>query len=292
MRDNGFARDSSIRHWLKVQRWKLRRRRAALLWGADELARTPSVLGTAMPKSGSHLINQILQGLTRIGPFVNSGFPPVNRTENNRSLTEEGILANILEMLPGDFRYGYVHARDPYIEAVARPGRAIIFVYRDPRDMIVSHVFYATEMNSSHGMHQYYTQTLRTMEKRINAAIEGVFVEGLKLSGVAARYDAYLGWLEQPEVLCLRFEDLIEKRDDTLMKVLAYLESRGMALRLDRMEAMQRIKTAIIPSKSGTFRKGKPGNWQDFFTESNRRTLKQHGGDLLIRLGYERDLDW
>jgi hypothetical protein len=245
-----------------------------------------------MPKSGSHLISQVLQGLSRIGPFVNSGFPPLNRTEANEALGEAGILANILDMLPGDTRYGYVHSCNPFLDVVAQPGRAVIFLYRDPRDMIISHVFYATQMNSGHGMHRYYNDVLRSMEERINAAIQGVDVEGLRLSSVAARYDAYLGWLEQPEVCSLKFEEMIQNQDEALTRILGYLESRGLTLKMDRKEAIDLIKNALQPTKSGTFRRGKPGNWEEYFTEGNRKTLKDHAGDLLIRLGYETDSWW
>jgi hypothetical protein len=75
--------DHSLKHQLKVIRWKIRRRQVAWKWGSKIVSGTPAVLGNAMPKSGSHLIIQVLQGLTRVGPFVNPGFPPVNRTEDN-----------------------------------------------------------------------------------------------------------------------------------------------------------------------------------------------------------------
>ena len=41
-------------------------------------------------------------------------------------------------------------------------------------------------------------------------------------------------------------------------------------------------------SKSGTFRKGQPGNWQEHFTQANKAHFKATAGDLLIRLGYEQ----
>ena len=90
------------------------------------------------------------------------------------------MLANIQRMRPGDIAYGYVKAREPFISALTAPGRATIFVYRDPRDMIVSHVFYATQMHKGHWMHRYYTETLHTMEERINAAIQGVEEPGTR----------------------------------------------------------------------------------------------------------------
>ena len=67
-------------------RYQGRRWAVALRYGPGSLDRLPAVLGNAMPKSGSHLIIQVLQGLTRIGPFVNPGYPPVNRGEDNRKL--------------------------------------------------------------------------------------------------------------------------------------------------------------------------------------------------------------
>jgi sulfotransferase 6B1 len=282
----------SAKHGLKIARWRLRRLSAALRWGNQRLAQAPAVLGNAMPKSGSHLIIQVLQGLTRIGPFVNPGFPPVNRAEDNRKLPEAAILANIQRMQPGDIGYGYLSASEPFLSDLTQTGRATIFVFRDPRDMIVSHIFYATDMHTGHWMHRYYTQELHTMEERINAAIQGVDVPGSELTPIRRRYDGYLGWLEQPGVLCLRFEDLILNRQTALGKLLDYIESRGFRPDLPRPQALAALEAAIAPRKSGTFRKGQPGNWREHFTPANIAAFKDTTGDLLVRLGYESGTDW
>jgi Sulfotransferase domain len=281
-----------LKHWLKLIRWRGRRLAAALRWGPANLIAAPAVLGNAMPKSGSHLIIQVLQGLTRIGPFVNPGFPPLNRSEANVKLPVEAVLGNLKRMRPGDIAYGYIAAREPYLSALAQPGRATVFVFRDPRDVIVSHVFYATEMHPGHGMHRYYTEVLTNMEERIDAAIQGVQEPGSELSSIRAKYQAYLGWLEQPDVLCLRFEDLILEQEEALGRILDYLQGRGFTTRMQRADAIERLKEAIAPRKSGTFRKGQPGNWQEHFTQANKARFKAIAGDLLIQLGYERDNDW
>lgn len=290
--DNRPAKDNSIKHWLKLGRWQVRRAFTALHWGSGEMSRTPAVLGNAMPKSGSHLIIQVLQGLTKIGPFVNSGFPPVNRTEDNRHLSKEGVIENIYQMKSGDIGYGYLQASQVFIEAVTRPGMATVFVYRDPRDMIVSHVFYATEIYPQHGMHTYYTEQLTNMEERINAAIVGVSEQGSEIKGVKARYDAYQGWLEQHDVLSMRFEDLILDQEAAINQLLDYLEGKGFSPTIKRQEAIGLIASAVVPGKSGTFRRGKPGNWREYFTQVNIDQFKQSAGELLVRMGYESDLDW
>jgi hypothetical protein len=158
--------------------------------------------------------------------------------------------------------------------------------------MLVSHVFYATQMHTGHGMHRYYTETLQTMEQRLNAAIQGVDEPGAELSPIRSKYDGYLGWLEQPGVLCLRFEDLILGRAGALGRILDYLVQRGFVPRLPRQQEIAILEQAIAPKKSGTFRKGQPGNWREHFTAANKAVFKEQAGDLLIRLGYEKDHDW
>lgn len=280
------------KHRLKVLRWKVRRAGSALRWGRHVMTATPKVFGNSMPKSGSHLLTQILQGLVQVGPFVNPGLPPVNRKEDNQALPEGDILTNLRSMRPGDIRYGYLHSREPYLSLLTTPDWATVFLFRDPRDMLVSHVFYATEMNPDHGMHRYYTNVLGSMEERLNAAILGVNEPGFELSSVRQRYEKCLGWLYHPEVLPLRFEDLIMKRDEALNRFLEYIEQRGAQLVGPRSNAVAVLKRSIAPQKSGTYRKGQPGNWQEHFGESNKELFKSVAGDLLVRLGYEQNDDW
>ncbi|MBU1662081.1 MAG: sulfotransferase domain-containing protein [Chloroflexi bacterium] len=283
---------STIKHILKQVRWQARRASVARRYGSAALRAAPIVFGNAMPKSGSHLLTQVLEGLTQLGPFVDPGFPPVNRSEGNQPLSPERVLANVRAMRPGDIRYGYIHAREPYLSLFAAPDRATVFIYRDPRDMLVSHVFYATDMYAGHGMHRYYTEVLTTMEERLNAAIEGVTEPGFELSSVSQRYDSYVDWLDHPEVLCLRFEDLILDRDAALGRLLDYLETRGFTAPVPRPQAVATLATGIAPRKSGTFRKGQPGNWREHFTDANKSRFEAVAGGLLVRLGYEESNDW
>jgi hypothetical protein len=276
---------------MKRIRWRYRRLQTAFLWGFKAFRSTPLVFGNAMPKSGSHLLTQVLHGLPSIGPFVNPGFPPVNRDEANHPLSEKKVFLNLYGMLSGDIRYGYVHAKEPFFSLLTQPDFATIFIYRDPRDMLVSHVFYATDLYQEHGMNRYYTQ-LRDMETRLKSAIEGVDQPEFFLSNVRERYDSYLGWLTQPDVLCIRFEDLVLEQDVTLARMLGFLEVRGLNLKIPREQAIGNLKNGINPSKSGTFRKGKPGNWREYFSEENKERFKNVTGDLLLRLGYEDGENW
>lgn len=277
---------------LKILRWYFRRAIAAIRWGSHNLQASPALLANAMPKSGSHLIYQVVQGLSQIGPFVNPGFPPVNRDEYNEKLPDSEIITNLKRMRPGDTAYGYIKARLPFTSLLTQPGRAMIFILRDPRDMIVSHVFYATQMHPGHGMHRYYTETLNSMDERIKAAIEGVEEPGSELSPITKKYQGYLPWLKEPAVLCLRFEGLINERESTLGRILDYLEARGYLPALPRQKQIEVLSQSINPKKSGTFRKGLAGGWREYFNDANIALFKELSGDLLIQLGYETSNDW
>jgi hypothetical protein len=92
--------------------------------------------------------------------------------------------------------------------------------------------------------------------------------------------------------MCIRFEDLIDKRDATLDAMLDEMESTGYKIPTPREKALSILVEAIQPGKSHTFRSGKTGGWREHFTDEHKKLFKDGGGDLLVKLGYERDNDW
>lgn len=282
---------AELKQPIKLLRWRMRRAAVARRYGAEELGKMPVIIGNAMPKSGSHLLSQVLRGLGQIGPFVDPGMPPLTRSEDNTNLLESAVLERINALQTGDTAYAYLHARQPYLRELTREGVSAFFISRDPRDMLVSHVFYATEFYPGHGMHAYYNR-LDSMEARLNAAIEGVSEVGSELSPIRQKYDQYMGWLDEGTVLSLRFEDLILDRGAALGRMLDHLAEKGFAPQSSREEAIQILSAEIKPRKSGTFRRGQPGEWREHFTAENIARFKSATSDLLQRLGYEQDTQW
>jgi hypothetical protein len=106
------------------------------------------------------------------------------------------------------------------------------------------------------------------------------------------RFAPYLGWLERPKVLCLRYEDFLQDREQTLGMILEHAIQHGFPVAQDRHTAIQVLADSINPQRSPTFRSGKIGGWQTQFSPENKALFKQVAGDLLVRLGYETDNNW
>ena len=277
---------------LKLARRQIRRAAATLKHGS--LSGTPLLFANSFPKSGTHLLTQVLQGLTQISPAVESGLPAVvtfdGPTGQPRPVAE--ILRDLRRLRPGDIGYGHLHAQPEIVKLLIAPGAAPFFILRDPRDVVVSHVHYVTEMKPDHAHHAYYRDELQNFDQRLRTSILGRPDLAVPFPDIRGRFEPYLGWLDAPEVLVLFYEDFITHRENTLLRVLNHARGCGLKLHVGEQEALRVLESAINPRKSPTFRSGKIGKWRESFSDAHKTLFKDVAGDLLIRLGYEKDNDW
>ena len=252
----------------------------------------PPIFGNSKPKSGSHLLLQILNGFTQIMPYKCVAAEPVRTIKKEGGRRDPNEVAADLAAIPrGVIGWGYVEVNLENVAVLYGYGRVNYFIYRDPRDMLVSQVFFATDMHEGHGLHDFYN-ALPDFKTRLGVAITGIDRDGLKMVSVKQRYKGVLDWLEQPHVMCIRFEDLINNRDATLNAMLDEVEKTGYEIPTPREKAIDVLVDAIQPSKSHTFRSGKTGGWRQYFTDEHKKVFKDVAGDLLITLGYEDNNDW
>ena len=261
-------------------------------WKRLNFKEVPPIFGNSKPKSGSHLLLQILNGFTQIMPYAYVAAEPVRTiAKDGARRTTDDIASDIGRIPEGVIGWGYVEASPENLTVLCQPERVNYFIYRDPRDLLVSQVFFATDMHVEHGMHAFYN-SLPDFGERLKVAITGIDRDGLKMVGVKQRYESVFQWLEQPGVMCIRFEDLINERDETLNAMLDEVEKTGYKIPTPREKALAILVEAIQPKKSHTFRSGKTGGWCEYFSEEHKDLFKEEAGDLLVRLGYEEDNNW
>lgn len=262
-------------------------------WKRLSFTDVPPIFGNAFPKSGSHLLLQILYGVMEIAPYRHLEQAPVRMiTAEGRKRTMREVMRDLSKLKPGIIEWGYLSCEPEFVTFFEQnPRVAPLFIYRDPRDQLISSIFYAVDIHKQHAQHEYYSSI--TMDDRIKTAIRGRDVPGLEfLPSIRVQYDRILGWLTNPNMLSFRFEDLINNPRPQLERLLDFLEIKNLPIQMDRDKAIDIILEAIQPEKSPTFRKGKTGGWQDHFSDEHIQIFKEISGDLLIELGYESNNDW
>lgn len=259
---------------------------------SSQSAGLPALLGISFPKSGTHLLDQILLGFAKVAPFSTRlhSFYAEYEGESGRKRSPEQALAWLDSLGPGDIASAHLFARPEAVERVCSSKFVPYFIFRDPRDVVVSHVFYVTEMEARHVHHDYYA-SLPDFDSRLTVSILGRPDGGVEFPNIAARFAPYLGWLDRPEVLTLHFEQLIHDRLGALARILDHLLAH-FPLTAPRPQILESLEASINPKRSPTFRSGKTGEWRKYFTSEHKQIFKEVAGSLLVKLGYEKDENW
>lgn len=252
----------------------------------------PALLGISFPKSGTHLLDQILLGFSRVAPYAKRlhSFYAEYEGESGRKRTPEQAIGWLNSLGSRDIASAHLFARGEIIERVCSPSFIPYFIFRDPRDVSVSHVFYVTDIEPRHVHHNYYA-SLPTFESRLKVSILGLPDSNVEFQDISARFAPYLGWLDHPAVMKIHFEDLVDDRASTLIRILDHFLAR-VSLATPRQMILDSLESSINPTKSPTFRSGKTGEWRKYFTEEHKDIFKNVAGDLLLKLGYEENNDW
>jgi len=287
-----------MKQFIKNQIWLASRYGSRILRNAlngwEKRNSLPVIFSNSFPKSGTNLMRQVFSAWKHLGGYIDWSREviPTFENETGRQRPDSEILLDLQRMQPGEVWSGHLFHTKALAERLLRADIVNYFIYRDPRDVVVSHAFYVTNMAAEHVHHDYYRNVLATDEDRIRTSILGLPEIDVDFPDITERYRPYLGWVRCEDVLSVKFEDLIENRDHTLRTILQhYLNSAGNLGHTEE-KWLERIDTSIRPSKSPTYREGKTGGWRNHFTEEHKTLFKEKAGALLVELGYETDQDW
>lgn len=256
------------------------------------------------PKSGTHLTERWVQNLA--APLTKR--PWVGSFSGNAWTTEWTNLDTLPELFgevfPGG---GYLKGHCGWHPDIARSlwkGRiAVLFVYRDLRDVAVSQAFHVldTRKGKEGGDRLIHPgkadfQALDTFEDVLVAVIEGLG----QWAGLIERWEHYAGWLNEKWVYPLRFEDMVNHPQETAGLVIRYVYGMtakyyGLKVTLnpdDYRVTVKRMVAAGQRKDTTTFRKGKTGGWRKHFTPRVKAAFMREAGDWLQRLGYEKEAVW
>lgn len=243
----------------------------------------PKILVNGSPKSGTMwMINMIeaIPGYSHVGNF---------RHEIQRFNSVQ----------PGDVVHGHQYHTKQLEDLLTANEIKTILVIRDPRDQIVSYLFHVLRDPKD-----AWRDRLRgvSIDDALMCCIEGR--PGLR--GVRALAGLPQTWLAvEPDMTCVRYEDLVADPETEMSKVLRYLglgTSPGLVWavvtrgRFERMSTGGKLwRRARRPGEEDVdshLRKGVSGDWKTYFTDAHVERFKELAGERLTALGYEGDMDW
>ena len=130
----------------------------------------PMVLANSFPKSGTHLLTQILEplGQNDFGNFISS-----TRSFNMKELSGNAHIKAINSLLPNEISPGHMFYSEDYEVELKLRNIIHFFIFRDPRDVVVSDAYYLANMNRWHKLHPYLKAT-PTAHDRFDLVIRGI----------------------------------------------------------------------------------------------------------------------
>jgi len=253
--------------------------------------KTPPIFLNSFPKSGTHLLMQVLQAIPGIkdwGLFLAS-----TPSYTFKEIPATIMAGKIKAISPGELVTSHVYSSSEVDDALDIINAVKYFIYRDPRDVVISEAYYLATMNRWHKLHDIYSSMSSDLE-RFQLSISGLPEgEGIQYQDIGARFMKYSGWVSSKDCLPIKFEHLRSDSEkvEVVRNILSHYIDRVDGP-FDLSELTDVALKNIDPGNSHTFRSGGMRQWQDLLTDQQIDNLKVLVGDLLIDLGYEKNLNW
>ena len=239
----------------------------------------------SIPKCGTHMLMKYCMLLTDkngAGTGANWLFPPESQLISHKS---EYILIT------------HAVCVEPNSAIFQKLGFKGVFIYRDPRDQIVS---LARFMQKNTNIWPIGTCSLGDLITRLitdYSIYESCpcvpLGRALNNGGIKEFYDLYLPWFNYEFIYVTQFEKLVGPKGGGSRKV-QLLEITNIARHLNYFidDKMANFIADNLFGGTGTFVDGQIGTWKKYFTSEQKKIFKKYAGQLLIDLGYEKDFNW
>ena len=247
--------------------------RASIHAGASDTI----VVGNAIPKSGTYLLNSIIKTLGSWGNpdihFIGGNAFLMNDTRDSE-LVAIDPLQGIRSLPNGVSVAAHLHY-SPKLSALFEESRfKHVFQYRDFRDVFVSYAsFYAYGKNTAHWERprqeqKFYQEFFTEHRDRISYSI----CKMMEIAGL----EEYAGWLNDDNTLCVQFEDVYTELVDakelgfgpSLSALLAYL-----GVDISKFDPGKFSKSVLGSGKTESGVKKKVRQFEQVFEEEHYRLL-------------------
>ncbi|MEM6604780.1 MAG: sulfotransferase domain-containing protein, partial [Pseudomonadota bacterium] len=237
----------------------------------------PRVLINSIPKAGTHLLEGILEDL----PLMrNGGKRTLVLTGQNQTAIERSVSG----VRRGEFLTAHIGCNPWTSRCLQNSQTRMLFMVRDPRDVVVSRYRYVAEIDHLHPAHAFM-KALPGNRDRLKAAITGI---AGKMPSMAETLDEFSGWLNHDSALTIRFEDIIGCRgggDAAIQRRAIEQISEFVGLQVAPSEIDATLSKSLGKTSS-THRSGKIGSSIDEFDDEVEALYQSSVAVFAARYGY------
>jgi hypothetical protein len=159
--------------------------------------RGPKILINSIPKSGTNLVQELLIHFPNIRGTV-------DRTLSSL-MTEAEIISAINSIKNGQCLAGHIYYSEKIDSALRENNVKVVFVIRDLRDSLISHMSYLENLDVMHPHTKYYNIFNSSQEK-----LEGYLRGSKDFEPWQFMCSRYRGWYENSNVFVARYEVLMD----------------------------------------------------------------------------------
>lgn len=268
----------------------------------------PAFLINSLPKSGTNLLEKVVRqfpGIRHSGIALDhdNGVRMIEQDGASRVTVPLGVdwpvsapretVRRSLRLVPrGCYAFGHVPFSPEMAGLLVGLGMKSVLILRDPRDVVVSFAKYVA-VTPSNVFFDYFHPLAEP--ERITKAIVGIPLERNEVMKQSIRDSlvSVLPWRSQPSNYTTFFEHLVGpqgggSREAQLHELEAIAHHLGVRCSRSQRES---IADGLFGGTL-TFAKGTIGGWREALNAEHKRLIKELLGDLLVTLGYEKDLNW
>lgn len=232
---------------------------------------------TIFPKCGTNIIGQMWTVGEEAPAWIPHGdnylYPRTKYTRKERYVGRPKV-ENAIRTFP---KVAYSHlAFRPFIWRELKARNAAVYVLiREPRDVAVSQMFHVQKWPDA-GLNFRFPDGSHLVDRK------DPLMDIIKT--LPLRWDQFIPWVNNPDVMTVRFEDLIENRWETVAKMFIHGGTRVEAAGLGTIKDWI---NRIDPNTSMTYRRGEVGAWQEYFQDRHIKRFNKIMAERMEVLGYK-----
>jgi sulfotransferase 6B1 len=230
-------------------------------------AKTHKLFLTSIMKCGTHLALKCVTLITsKSKAYVEEDEFVTLQQKTIDKLTKNQILV------------GHIQSNKHNQHILAKNNFKGVFIYRDPRDFVVS-------------LAHWIPDNPAIWPNLQKLSFDELLLELIKTIPIS--YAPFLAWRNNPMIYTTTFERLVGPKGNG-NQTAQLIEVQNIARHIGSPLNLTQIQDIAYNLFGGTytFREGKTGSWKNYFNRKHKAACKLYAGKLLIDLGYENNTLW